>query len=576
MDLDQLAAPFVPGIEKAPTGIRGLDEITFGGLPRGRPTLVTGSSGSGKTLLATQFLVNGARIHREPGLYVAFEESSEDLAQNFLSLGFDLQGLEKEKLISIDHVHIDRAEIEQSGAYDLEGLFVRLNSLIDSISAKRVVLDTIEVLFGGLPDDGILRSEIRRLFRWLKEKGVTAVVTGERRGPLVSQGLEEFVSDCVISLETQVEDAIMTRRLRVVKYRGSRHGTNSYPFLIDRGGISIVPVTSLDLQHSARDEYVPSGVERLDTMLDGKGYFRASSILVSGTPGSGKTSLAAHFVDAGCARGETAVYAAYEESPAQVVRNMRSIGIDLQKWADKGLLHFHAVRPSAYGLETHLAVLYGTISSVNPSLFIADPITNLTSVGPRYEVASMLRRLVDMLKSQGITALFTALTPDYGTGELAETSISSLMDTWLMLRDIEANGERTRGIYVRKSRGMAHSNQIREFVLTRHGIDLQDVYIGPSGVLTGSARLAQEAEERAQAESRSRRLQRQREVLERKRKHLEDRMEALRRRLESEAAALQRAIEEAERAEDKRAENRRVMAAIRWADQEMKNEHSQG
>ena len=383
MDFNQLPVSALPGIEKVLTGITGLDEITFGGLPKGRPTLITGSSGSGKTLLAMQFLVNGASIYGEPGLYVAFEESSEELVQNFRSLGFDLDALQKEERLSIDHVHIDRGEVEQSGAYDLEGLFVRLNSAIDAIGGKRVVLDTLEVLFGGLPDDAILRSELKRLFRWLKQKSVTTIITGERHGPISTQGLEEFVSDCVIALDSHVEEGIMTRRLRVVKYRGSQHGTNSYPFLIDGGGISIAPVTSMVLQHGATEDYVSTGVERLDTMLDGKGYYRASSILVSGTPGTGKTSLAAKFVDAGCARGETAVYAAFEESPGQIIRNMRSIGIDLLKWVDKGLLHFHAVRPSAYGLETHLAMLHRLISEVKPSLLIADPITNLASVGAR-------------------------------------------------------------------------------------------------------------------------------------------------------------------------------------------------
>lgn len=575
MALSELANPAVPGIEKVPTGIAGLDEITFGGLPKGRPTLVTGTSGSGKTLLAMQYLVNGARTYGDPGVYVAFEETAQELADNFRSLGLDLKSLEKQGLLSVDHVHIDRGEIEQSGAYDLEGLFVRLNSAIDSIGAKRVVLDTVEVLFGGLPDDAILRAELKRLFRWLKEKGVTTVITGERHGPITTQGLEEFVSDCVIALDNQVNEDITTRRLRVVKYRGSQHGTNNYPFLIDGSGISIAPVTSLGLEHIAADQRVSSGVGRLDTMLGGKGYYRGSSVLVSGTPGSGKTSLAAHFAEAGCARGEVAIYAAYEESPAQIIRNMRSIGIDLMPYVEKGLLHFHAVRPSMYGLETHLAVLHRIICDVKPSLFVADPITNLITVGARYEVGSMLRRLVDMLKSGKITALFTALSPDYGAPEPSDVGISSLMDTWLALRDIEANGERTRGIYVRKSRGMSHSNQIREFLLTDRGIDLQDVYIGPSGVLTGAARLAQEAEERAKAAERNRWVDEKKAALDRKQRYLEGRMQALRARYEDEVAAIQREIEGAEASERMRAQNRIAMAQKRKADTEATDEYSQ-
>ena len=556
----------LPGIEKVPTGIPGLDDITFGGLPKGRPTLVTGGSGTGKTLLAMQFLINGARQFGEAGVYFAFEETARELTENFGSLGMDLDEIQRDGKLAVDYVHVDRGEIEQSGVYDLEGLFVRLDHAIDSIGAKRVVLDTLEVLFGGFPDDAILRAEVKRLFRWLKEKGVTAVVTGERQGSVAANGLEEFVSDCVIALENQVADDITTRRLRVVKYRGSKHGTNSYPFLIDANGISIAPVTSLSLEHVAIDERVSSGVPRLDTMLGGKGYFRGSSVLVSGTPGSGKTSLAAHFVDAGCARGEVGIYAAYEESPAQVVRNMRSIGIDLGRWIDQGLLHFHAVRPSTYGLETHLAVLDRMIVELKPSLFVADPITNLISVGARFEVGSMLRRLVDLLKCRGITGMFTALTPDGGTAELSETAISSLMDTWLFLRDIEANGERTRAMYVRKSRGMPHSNQIREFLLTERGIDLQDVYVGPAGVLTGSARLAQEAEERMQADARRRSIETRRAALEHKKRDLAARIQRLRSRYEDQMESIQREIENAGDEEAVMAENRLAMARKRMAD----------
>jgi circadian clock protein KaiC len=574
MAVNDLVIPAARGIEKVPTGIAGLDEITFGGLPRGRPTLVIGTSGSGKTLLAMQFLVNGATIYGEPGVYVAFEETADELAANFRSLGIDLESVEQKGLIAVDHVHIDRGEIEQSGAYDLEGLFIRLNSAIDSIGARRVVLDTIEVLFAGLPDDAILRAEVKRLFRWLKEKNVTAVITGERRGALAAQGLEEFVSDCVIALENHLSGEVTTRRLRVAKYRGSQHGTNNYPFLIDAGGISIAPVTSIGLEHDATVEHVSSGVARLDTMLEGKGYYRGSSVLVSGTPGAGKTSLAAHFLNAGCARGEKAVFAAYEESPAQIMRNMRSIGIDLAQWVDKGLLSFHAVRPSSYGLETHLSVLHRILGEKQVSLFVADPITNLTSVGSQYEVGSTLRRLVDMLKSRGITGLFTALSPDYGVPEPAETGVSSLMDTWLVLRDIEANGERTRGIYVRKSRGMSHSNQIREFLLTGHGIDLEDVYIGPAGVLTGSARLAQETTERTEAEERQRSVERTRANLERRKRQLDRRMEALRLRYEEDAAGITRQIEEAEASERQRGHNRTAMARKRWADTEGNHEQS--
>ncbi len=487
-----------PGLPKAPSGIQGLDEITGGGLPRGRPTLICGSAGCGKTLMAMEFLIRGAVEFGEPGVFMAFEETAEELAQNVRSLGFDLDELVKQKKIVVDFVRIERNEIEETGDYDLEGLFVRLEYAIDSIKAKRVVLDTIEALFGGLSNQGILRAELRRLFRWLKEKGVTAVITGERGdGELTRHGLEEYVSDCVISLDHRVIDQVSTRRIRIVKYRGTVHGTNEYPFLIDEDGISVLPITSLGLQHSVTNERIPTGVAGLDAMLGGKGYFRGSTVLVSGTAGSGKTSLAAHFVEAACRRGEKCLYFAFEESPGQIVRNMRSIGVDLEPWVKKGLLHFHAMRSTMHGLEMHLASMHKLIQKFRPSVVVVDPVGSLLQVGSRRDTNAMLTRLTDFLKSEEITAFFTNLVSGGQELETTDVDISSVVDTWLLLREMELAGERNRAIYVLKSRGMAHSNQIREFVLTSRGIDLLDVYRGPEGVLIGSARLAalqQEAE----------------------------------------------------------------------------------
>ena len=487
----------VQGLEKAPSGVKGLDEITGGGLPRGRPTLVCGNAGCGKTLLATEFLVRGATEFGEPGVLMTFEETAEDLSKNVASLGFDLKKLEGEKKLIIDYVHIERGEIEETGEYDLEGLFVRLAQAIESIGAKRVALDSIEALFSGLSDSAVLRSEIRRLFHWLKEKGMTAVVTGEAGtdGSLTRHGLEEYISDCVIVLDHRVQEQVSTRRLRVVKYRGSTHGTNEYPFLIDEAGISVLPVTSLGLDHSVSGERVSTGIERLDEMLDGKGFFRGSSVLVSGTAGTGKTSIAASFVDAACRRGERCLYFAFEESRNQLIRNMRSIGLNLEPQVKKDLLRFHMGRPTLYGLEMHLAQMHKMIEEFRPQVVVVDPITNFMSVGTTNEIKGMLMRLVDYLKLQGITALFTTLTAA-GARSLEETEIgiSSLMDTWVLLRDIETGGERNRGICILKSRGMAHSNQIREFLLTDRGIQILDVFRGPKGVLTGSARVAMEAQ----------------------------------------------------------------------------------
>ena len=487
-------------LAKSPTGIQGLDELTGGGLPSGRPTLVCGGAGCGKTLLSLEFLVHGALRYGEPGVFMAFEETSADLAQNVASLGFDLDDLVARRLLVIDHVRVERSEIEASGDYDLEGLFIRLDHAIRSIGAKRVVLDTIETLFAGLPNPAILRSELRRLFTWLKNHDVTAIITGERGsepGTLTRQGLEEYVSDCVIVLDHRVVDMASSRRLRVVKYRGSTHGSNEYPFLIDEGGISVLPITSVGLQHVASDERIPSGLDSLDTMLGGKGLFRGSSVLVAGTAGTGKTSLAAAFTAAACGRGERVLFFAFDESPSQVVRNMRSIGIELAPALAQGLLKIHAVRPTLLGLEMHLSVMLKEVASFAPQVVVVDPLSSLMQVGNENDVQRMLLRLVDALKVRGITALFTSLTLGSGIQEQTEPSISSLIDTWLLVRDIEHGGECNRGLYVLKSRGMAHSNQIREFSLSDKGIELRDAYLGPAGVLTGSARLSQEALERS-------------------------------------------------------------------------------
>jgi circadian clock protein KaiC len=548
-------------LAKAPTGIAGLDEITGGGLPQGRPTLVCGGPGSGKTLLALQFLVGGALEHGEPGVFIAFEETEEDLAQNMASLGFDLRDLTERGLLVVDYVRVERTELEEAGEYDLEGLFIRIDLAVRSIGATRVAIDTLEVLFSGLSNLAILRAEVSRLFRWLKDRGLTVVVTAETgEGRLTRQGLEEYVSDCVILLEHRVADQLSTRRLRVVKYRGSAHGTNEYPFLIDEHGLSVLPVTSLGLQHAAPTERVSSGIPALDAMMDGGGYFRGSSILVSGTAGAGKSSVAACFAEAACARGERCLYFAFEESPDQIVRNMRSIGLDLRRWLNRGRLRILANRASRYGLETHLAAMHREIERFQPQVAVFDPITNLITLGAPSEVRSMTTRLIDYLKVKGITGLFTSLTAGGENLEHTIAEVSSLVDTWLLLRDIEANGERNRVLHLLKSRGMAHSNQVREFHLTSSGIELVDAYIGAGGVLTGSARAAQEAHERADAVARRQTVYANIRRLERKRQALEAQVAALRAAFDAESAEEQTLIDEAQAREDVLEADRQEMA----------------
>ena len=525
----QASTALAPSLPKAATGVSGLDEITLGGIPRGRPTLVCGGAGCGKTLLAMEFLVRGATQFDEPGVYMTFEESEEELAQNVRSLGFDVEALVQRGKLAFDYVHVDRREIEETGEYDLEGLFVRLGLAVDSIGAKRVVLDTPESLFAGFSNMALLRSELRRLFRWLKDRDLTVIITGERGdGTLTRQGLEEYVSDCVILLDHRVDDQISTRRLRVVKYRGTSHGTNEYPFLIDDQGISVLPVTSLGLAHRVSDERVSTGIPRLDAMLGGTGFFRGSSILVSGTAGSGKSTIAAHFANATCNRGERCLVLAFEESRDQIVRNMRSVGIDFSRHLDSGQLRIEASRPSLHGLEMHLSQIHRLISEFAPHALVIDPISNLGHASQMIDVSAMLLRLIDFLKSKGITAMFVNLAAGGTPADATEAGVSSLIDTWLVLRDIEAGGERNRGLYVIKSRGMQHSNQIREFVITSNGIDLLDVYAGPDGVLTGSLRASQEAREQAAAVARGQLQERRQRELATRRAVLQAQIEALR------------------------------------------------
>jgi circadian clock protein KaiC len=560
----KLAAGALP---KAPTGISGLDEITLGGLPRGRPTLICGSAGAGKTLFAMEFLLRGALDYDEPGVFMAFEETEKDLAENVRSLGFDLDKMIVQNRIAVDYVHIERNEIAETGEYDLEGLFLRLGMAIDQVGARRVVLDTIETLFGGFSNPALLRSELRRLFRWLKDKGVTAVITGERgEGSLTRQGLEEYVSDCVILLDHRVHDQVSTRRLRIVKYRGSTHGTNEYPFLIDEDGISVLPVTALSLNHGASTERISTGIPRLDTMLGGEGYYRGSSILVSGTAGSGKTSMAASFAVASCARGERCLYFAFEESTAQLVRNMRSIGLDLDRWIKKGLLRHEASRPTLHGLEMHLAHIHKKVKEFDPRIVIIDPVSNFSSSGSEADAEAMLLRLVDFLKSRGITAMLVNLTTGGESLEATDVGISSIIDTWLLVRDIELGGERNRGLYVLKSRGMSHSNQIREFLITSEGIQLQDVYVGPEGVLTGSMRAAQEEREKAEAMSRAQELERKERQLEGRRAALEAQIAALRAEFEAVSGEAGMIRSQNEASERKLQEERAAAAKRRGAE----------
>ena len=554
-------------LPKAPTGIAGFDEVTRGGVPAGRPTLVCGSAGCGKSLFGVEFLIRGAQQYGEPGVLMTFEETADDIRKNVASLGFDVEKLVAQKKLYIDYVKVERGEIDENGEYDLEGIFVRLAHAIATVGAKRVVLDTIETLFSGFSNQAILRSELRRLFGWLKERNLTTVITGERGdGTLTRQGLEEYVSDCVVLLDHRVTGQISTRRMRVVKYRGSTHGTNEYPFLIDEQGISVLPITASAMDYPVTNARVPSGIAELDEMLDGKGYFRGSTVMVTGTAGTGKSSLASHLVDAACRRGERCMYFSFEESPAQIVRNMRSVGISLQPHVDRQLLQFHSARPTMHGLEMHLVRMHKMIETFRPHVVVVDPISNLQSAGSLDDSTNMLIRLVDFLRKKQVTAFFVSLSSAGAKStEMTDEGMSSLVDTWLLVRDIELGGERNRAMYVLKSRGMAHSNQVREFLMTSKGIKLVPAYLGASGVLTGSARLSQEARDQAELRIATDELERKRLALDHRRRAIEAQMEVLRAQFKAEEEEYARATLSAQIKADLMNAERSAMAKSRRA-----------
>ena len=564
---DDMQAP--DSLEKCQTGIKGLDEITFGGIPLGRPTLVCGGSGCGKTLLAMEFLVRGAAEFQQPGVFMSFEETPLELRQNFASFGFDIKKLKEDNLLDIDHVDLTQRGATTTGEYNLEGLFIRLGHAIHCIGAKRVVLDSVESLFTVPFNEGILRNELRRLFGFLKAEGVTAVITGEQGDKALTRfGLEEYVADCVILLEHKVIDLVATRRLRVVKYRGSPHGTNEYPFLIDEYGLSLIPLSALTLDHKVTEERISTGVDRLDYMLGKKGYYRGSSILVTGTAGSGKSSLAAHFVRSACLRGEKCIYFAFEESRDQIIRNMRSIGIDLLPFEEAGLLKFLNTRSTLYGMELHLVTMHKAVEGFKPSCVVIDPVSNLLVSASEGEVLSMLSRLIDYLKRKAITALCTDLTAVGGSLEKTEVGVSPLMDTWILLQTMEGIGERNRGLYILKSRGMEHSNQVREFILTNQGITLKDVYVGAGRVLTGSARQSQEAAELAESELAQQEIARKERELERQMKVYQAQTTSLRADFEAAQGELQQAIADEKARREKVMNDARQVSLLRESDVE--------
>ncbi|MDR3478719.1 MAG: circadian clock protein KaiC [Gammaproteobacteria bacterium] len=556
-------------LQKCLTGITGLDEITFGGLPKYRSTLVSGGAGSGKTMLGMEFLIRGAALYKEPGLFVAFEETQEELTQNIGSLGFNIKELIKNHLLVIDHIQINRSEFAETGSYNLDGLFIRLGCAIAQYKIKRVVLDTLEILFSNIANELMLRSELQRLFRWFKEKKITVLVTAEKGQNAISRyGLEEYVADCVILLDNRMDDQVSTRRLRIAKYRGSSHGANEYPFIINEGGFTVTAITSITLNYKASTKRISSGLKQLDTMLDGKGFYEGSSILISGPAGIGKSSFAATFAYNSCKEGKKAYYFAFEESVEQIVRNMKSIGIHLEPLIKKDLLRFHAINPNSAGLEAHMHDIQKLVNEFNPSVVIIDPVTNLKTIGNINQVQDVLALLVSYFKSKKITVMFTSLVTEQKGIEYTKTNegISSSMDVWIYLQYINSDGERNRAISILKSRGMAHSNQLREIIISKNGVRLEEVYVGTEKVLTGSARLIQATKleiENSDKESDIKYKERQIQI---RHKKLEAEIAALHEMLEGAKDEITSLNQQKERTYNLIAESRAKISKIRMAD----------
>ena len=430
--------PKLNKLHKCLTGIKGFDEVTEGGLPKNRITLISGGAGSGKTLFGIDFLINGALNYKEHGVFMSFEETPDELYKDVASLNLDLKVLVSQKKIALEHVVLERKDVQEKD-FNLEGLLIRLEHAIESVNAKRVVLDSIESLFAGITDNGILRLEIKRLFGWLKEKQVTAIVTGEPgQDSYTHHGMEQYISDCIILLDNRVDEEVSVRRIRVVKYRGSNHGTNEYPFVIDDDGLSVIPITSAGLDQPGTAKRVSTGISSLDKLFKGVGYTKGSTILTSGTAGTGKTSLAAAFAIETCKRGERCLFLSYEESAGQLTQNMKSIGFNFEPLIKKGLLKIVSTRPTFFGLEKHLLDLYKTIEEFKPKSVVIDPLTSLIGEGSPREVRSMITRMIDVLKTQGITGFFTSLVSSTAQNDTSgEIGVSSLIDTWIVVRELE-------------------------------------------------------------------------------------------------------------------------------------------
>jgi len=529
-------------LAKTATGIHGFDEITDGGLPTARPSLVCGPPGTGKSIFAMQFLVNGATRFAEPGVFLTFEESADELVANVRSLGFDIDGLTRDGRLLVDALPLEPQSVE-TGEFNLEALMVRLAWAVEQIGAKRVAIDNVEALFIAFDRPALVRSELRRLFRWLKDHDLTTVITAERGEDMLTRhGMEEYLSDCVVLLDHRVVHDVATRRMRVLKYRGSTHGRNEYPFLIGADGFEVLPITSIGLKQPVSSERVSTGVAGLDEMLGGEGVFRGSGVMISGTSGTGKTTIASCFADAACRRGESVLYFSFEESQAEIERNMASVGLDLAQWVEQGLLHFHCERPTTRGLEDHLALMQKLTQEFAPTLVVIDPVSSLARGATPFDVSSMLLRQIYYLKSTGITALMTVLNEEGGLEQPIQ-SISSLVDTWLHVITMETFEERNRALYVRKARGMAHSNQIREFLLSDDGVSLVPVFVGAKGVLTGSARLAAESAERATSLELTEESEELARALERRRDTVESHVAEIRADFAAEESLTQRLIE---------------------------------
>ena len=545
------------------TGVKGLDDVLGGGIPQGHAMLLVGKPGTGKSILSMEYLLHGIELHKENGVYISFEESEKQIISNAASFGWKFEEMVKKNKLAISYIDMQPEQMRTVGDYDLSALILRVKGAIKKVNARRVVIDGINNLLSTFDDERIIRSDLLRLIREIKEVNATIFITGERGHDSWSKmGFEEYLADGLMHLDNRTDGNYQTREIQVVKCRGINHYTGKSPFIINSEGMSIRPLITADFDYKVLKSRVSTGIADIDNMLGGKGLYRGSTVYITGPSGAGKTSISSSFANGACSRGERALFLAFEESSDQIIRNMKSIGLSLDKWVNEKLLYFYTARATTNSLEGHLDNIMTMVREVEPTCVVLDPISAFRPIANENETKLMLIRLNDYLRARKITTVFTALSSDGEYSEHADVQLSSIADTWIVVRIMDYKGERNNVMQLMKSRGMSHSRQMKEMYFTGNGLKLQNVYQGPEGVLTGAARIGQEKYEKLKEARNVIEIDKNRKKIERKKSLLEASIEALKHEYEEELEALHAAIEEAEEQNSKIKETRKEIENI--------------